>query len=108
GQQFPIAADLFAHPMPIYWCDRLFAKMHIRPPTERRPDSRHLEYGIGPTEARLSSSCLFHSREFGVDLLVSIRGSEQLRNLESSAMIFQRRQTLANHGCRSRGKPAGR
>ena len=28
GQQFPIAADLFAHPMPIYWRDRLFSKMH--------------------------------------------------------------------------------
>src|SRR5262249_21957497 len=28
GQQFPIATDLFAHPMPIYWCDRLFSKMH--------------------------------------------------------------------------------
>ena len=28
GQQFPIATDLFAHPMSIYWRDRLFSKMH--------------------------------------------------------------------------------
>jgi len=28
GEQFPIATDLFAHPMPIYWRDRLFSKMH--------------------------------------------------------------------------------
>src|SRR4029077_7374303 len=28
GQQFPISTDLFAHPMPIHWCDRLFSKMH--------------------------------------------------------------------------------
>jgi hypothetical protein len=57
GQQFPITTDLFAHPMSIYWRDRLFSKMHYpsshagSPKT--RPDSRHLEQGIGPTEARL-------------------------------------------------------
>jgi hypothetical protein len=28
GQQFPIATGLFAHPMPIYWRDRLFSKVH--------------------------------------------------------------------------------
>jgi hypothetical protein len=28
GQQFPIATELFAHPMSIYWRDRLFSKMH--------------------------------------------------------------------------------
>jgi hypothetical protein len=28
GQQFPTATDLFAHPMSIYWRDRLFSKMH--------------------------------------------------------------------------------
>src|SRR5262245_3211249 len=28
GQQFPITTDLFAHPMSIYWLDRLFSKMH--------------------------------------------------------------------------------
>jgi hypothetical protein len=28
GQQFPIATDLLAHPMSIYWRDRLFSKMH--------------------------------------------------------------------------------
>ena len=40
-----------------------------------------------------------------------ITASEQLRKLKSSPMIFQnsnRRQTLANQGCRSRGTPAGR
>jgi hypothetical protein len=28
AQQFSIAADLFAHPVSIYWDDRLFSKMH--------------------------------------------------------------------------------
>jgi hypothetical protein len=28
GQQFPVATDLFAHPMSIYWRDRLFSKKH--------------------------------------------------------------------------------
>jgi hypothetical protein len=46
-QQFPIAADLFAHPMSIYRRDRLFSKMHYpsSPLVHRlRPDSRHLEW----------------------------------------------------------------
>src|ERR1700758_2859787 len=57
GQQFPIATDLFAHPMSIYWRDRLFSKMHCpssHAGLTEQPDSRHLEHGIGPTEARLS------------------------------------------------------
>jgi hypothetical protein len=28
GEQFSIATDLFAHPAPIYWRDRLFSKKH--------------------------------------------------------------------------------
>jgi hypothetical protein len=28
GEQFSIAADLFAHPMSIYWRNRLFSKTH--------------------------------------------------------------------------------
>jgi hypothetical protein len=29
GEEFSIATDLFAHPAPIYWRDRLFSKMHL-------------------------------------------------------------------------------
>ena len=102
GQQFPIATDPFAHPMSIYWGDRLFSKMHYpsshagSPVTTRQ---RHLEQGVRPTEApptfkeeridRPRHGCLpEHSlmlREYGVDLLLvdrgrSITASEQLKS----------------------------
>ena len=51
-----------------------------------------------------SISLVFGSRPFD-------NGKRTAAELKSSPMIFQnsnRRQTLANQGCRSRGTPAGR
>jgi hypothetical protein len=70
--------------MPIYCCDRLFSKMHY-PSSHAKGD---LTTDIFNTASSNGSPPIFKlpldSREFGVDLLVSIRESEQLRNLESS------------------------
>jgi hypothetical protein len=54
GQQFPIAADLFAHPMSIYRRDRLFSKIHYSSSPLahwHRPDRRHLEWRVFKQDA---------------------------------------------------------
>jgi hypothetical protein len=65
GQQFPIATDLFAHPMSIYWRDRLFSKMHYTSSASALR-STHLDLARCPLRQHQRHHAVFHAPKLAV------------------------------------------